>query len=217
MLLRCYNKKDQYFAVKDVMKELRITAGTAKGRRLKAVAVSERSPLRPTASKVRESVFNITGPGICGARFLDLYAGTGAVGFEALSRGAGLVVFVEINPVRVELIKKTGLELGFSTRMKVYRTYAFEYLKKAGEYDESFDFIFVDPSYQSEEVMKVLPYIAEGGVLKGGGMVVVEHSSRILLPEFVGSLRLKKRYIYGDTALTTFKPETRDERLLEGI
>ncbi len=188
-----------------MVKELRITAGTAKGRRLKAVAVSERSPLRPTASKVREAVFNITGPGIFGARFLDLYAGTGAVGFEALSRGAGFVEFVEINPVRVELIKKTGLELGFSTSMGVYRMHAFEYLKKTMERDETFDFIFIDPSYQSEEVMKVLPYIAEEGMLRDGGMVMVEHSSRILLPESVGSLRQKKRYIYGDTVLTTFK------------
>ncbi|VAX29236.1 16S rRNA (guanine(966)-N(2))-methyltransferase [hydrothermal vent metagenome] len=187
------------------MKELRITAGTAKGRRLKAVAVSERSPLRPTASKVREAVFNITGPGICGANLLDLYAGTGAVGFEALSRGAGFVVFVEINPVRVELIKKTGLELGFLTCMKVYRMQAFEYLKKAPEYGDTFDFIFIDPSYQSGEVMKVLPFIAEGGILKDGGMVMVEHFSRKLLPESVGSLRQKKRYIYGDTTLTTFK------------
>ncbi|GBE37371.1 ribosomal RNA small subunit methyltransferase D [bacterium BMS3Bbin07] len=187
------------------MKELRITAGTAKGRRLKAVAVSERSPLRPTASKVREALFNITGPGICGAGFLDLYAGTGAVGFEALSRGAGFVVFVEINPVRVELIKKTGLELGFLTRMKVYRMQAFEYLKKACEHGDTFDFIFIDPSYQSEEVMKVLPLIAEGGILKNGGMVMVEHFSKGTLPESVGSLRQKKRYIYGDTALTTFK------------
>ncbi len=199
------------------MKELRITAGTAKGRRLKAVAVSERSPLRPTASKVREALFNITGPGICGAGFLDLYAGTGAVGFEALSRGAGFVVFVEINPVRVELIKKTGLELGFSTRMKVYRMQAFEYLKKAEKHGDTFDFIFIDPAYQSEEVMKVLPFIAEGGMLRDGGMVMVEHFSGKLLPESVGFLRQKKRYLYGDTALTAFKPETRDERLLEGV
>ncbi len=199
------------------MKELRITAGTAKGRRLKAVAVSERSPLRPTASKVREAVFNITGPGISGARLLDLYAGTGAVGFEALSRGAGFVVFVEINPVRVEHIRRTGQELGFSIRMKVYGMHAFEYLKKAGEYGDTFDFIFIDPAYQSGEVIKVLPLAAEGGVLNEGGMVVVEHFSKRILPESVGSLRQKKRYVYGDTALTTFKPETGDERLLEGV
>jgi len=186
------------------VKELRITAGTAKGRRLKTVAVSERSPLRPTASKVREAVFNITGPAINGAGFLDLYAGTGAVGFEALSRGAGFVVFVEINPVRVELIRKTGLELGFSTSMKVYRMHAFEYLEKAGEYGDTFDFIFIDPSYQSGEVVKVLPLAAEGGMLNERGMVMVEHFSKRILAETVGNLRQKKRYIYGDTALTTF-------------
>ena len=199
------------------MKDLRITAGTARGRRLKAVAVSERSPLRPTASKVREAVFNIAGPGICGASLLDLYAGTGAVGFEALSRGAGFVVFVEINPVRVELIRKTGLELGFLTRMKVYRMRAFEYLKRAGKYGDAFDFIFVDPSYQSVEVVKALPLIAGEGILKDGGMVMVEHFSKRILPESVGSLRQKKRYVYGDTALTTFNPGTGDKGMLLGV
>jgi len=185
--------------------ELRITAGTAKGRRLKAVAVSERSPLRPTASKVREAVFNIIGPRIEGANLLDLYAGTGAVGFEALSRGAGSAVFVEINPARAELIKKAGVELGFFTNMEVYRMHALGYLRQAADRGEVFDFIFVDPSYRSDEVMRVLPVIAGGGMLKKGGLVIVEHFSKRLLPESVGWLRQKKRYTYGDTALTTFK------------
>ncbi len=185
--------------------DLRITAGSAKGRRLRAVAVSGRSPLRPTASKVREAVFNIIGPGIEGARLLDLYAGTGAVGFEALSRGAGFVVFVEINPRRVELILKTGLELGFSARMEAHRMRALEYLGRAAGRGEGFDFIFLDPSYGSDELAMALPLIAAQGILEEGGLVIAEHDSKRLLPESSGALKLKKRYLYGDTALTTYR------------
>ncbi|NOZ24878.1 MAG: 16S rRNA (guanine(966)-N(2))-methyltransferase RsmD [Nitrospirae bacterium] len=184
--------------------DLRITAGTVKGRRLKAVAGTDRSPLRPTASKVRESVFNIIGPRIVGARLLDLYAGTGAVGFEALSRGASSVVFVEINPRRADLIRKTALEFGFSANAEVYRMHALEYLRQAAGHGEAFDFIFMDPAYRSDEVMSALSAVAEQGMLREGGLVVAEHCSKRLLPESAGSLRQKKRYVYGDTALTTF-------------
>ncbi len=153
---------------------------------------------------MREAIFNIIGTGINGARFLDLYAGTGAVGFEALSRGAELTVFIETDPSRVNLIKKIGKEFGFLSHMKVYRMHAIDYLKKARDRGDTFDFIFVDPPYRSGELMKVLPFIAEGGLLKEDGVVIVEHPSKKLLPETIGILRQKKRYVYGDTALTTF-------------
>ena len=95
---------------------MRITAGQARGRRLKAAGRT----IRPTASKVREAIFNIIGPSVEGSAFLDLYAGTGAVGLEALSRGAGRSVFVDINTLRADLIKKVAEEFGLdrkSTRL----------------------------------------------------------------------------------------------------
>ncbi len=186
---------------------MRITAGKARGRRLKPAA--GRSSLRPTASKVREAVFDIIGPGLKGARFLDLYAGTGAVGLEALSRGAETAVFVEISQAMAERIRRAGREFGLSAQMKVYRRDALDYLKRAE--GGSFDFVFADPPYRSGEVTKVLSLVP--GVLKAEGMVIVEHPSKMVLPESVGPLRRKKRYTYGDTALTTFYiPEPSDDR-----
>lgn len=189
---------------------MRITAGKARGRRLKAAGVTEMSPLRPTASKVREAVFNIIGPSIMGSVFLDLYAGTGVVGFEALSRGAGSAVFVEANPVRVEMIKRASGEMGFHKEARVYRMHALSYVRKAKREGMAFDYIFVDPPYQSGEIGEILPEIT-GRILNGDGLVIVEHPSKRVLPDSVGSLSLRRRYIYGDSALTTYELRERIE------
>lgn len=184
---------------------MRITGGRARGRRIKVKAATESSSLRPTASKVRESLFNIIGTDIAGARFLDLYAGTGAVGFEALSRGAEEVVFVEINPIRCRVIKELAQNLGYKDRIKVYKTDAFKYLLKAKERKEVFDFIFIDPPYQSGETMKILPLFSDGLILSRDGIIIVEHFSKIALPEEFGNLKTRKTYKYGDTSLTTYE------------
>ncbi len=179
---------------------MRITAGQARGRRLKAAGRT----IRPTASKVREAIFNIIGPSVEDSAFLDLYAGTGAVGLEALSRGAGRSVFVDINTLRADLIKKVAEEFGFSSSARVYRMGSFTFLKKAVRENMVFDFIFVDPPYRTEEIMKVLPFIAESGILSRDGMVLVEHFSKKRLPDQVGKLIKRKEYSYGDTALTSY-------------
>ncbi len=179
---------------------MRITAGSAKGRKLKAVG----KEVRPTSAKVREALFNILGSNIVGATFLDLYAGTGAVGFEALSRGAGACVFVDTNPLRISLIKKLASEYGFHARVKTYRMKAFSYLRKAAAGEDRFDYIFIDPPYQSEEIMLVLPYVAEHALLKDGGMVIVEHFSKRKIDDEIDGLEKIKEYVYGDTTLTTY-------------
>ncbi len=184
---------------------MRITGGRARGRRIKVKAAIESSSLRPTASKVREALFNIIGTDIVGARFLDLYAGTGAVGFEALSRGAEEVVFVEINPIRCRVIKRLAQNLGFKNRIKVYKIDAFNYLLRTKKRKEVFDFIFIDPPYQSGEIMKILPLLSDGLILSRDGIIIVEHFSKIALPEEIGNLKTRKTYKYGDTSLTTYK------------
>ncbi|RMG05979.1 MAG: 16S rRNA (guanine(966)-N(2))-methyltransferase RsmD [Nitrospirae bacterium] len=180
---------------------MRLSGGVAKGRRL-AVKGGD---VRPTAAKVREAIFNIIGPRIEGSTFLDLYAGTGAVGLDALSRGAESAVFVELNRIRANLIKTIAMELGFSKRVQVFRLKAYTYLKKISEERKGFDYIFVDPPYHSEETMKVLPLIGDGGLLNENGMLIVEHFSKRELPERVGRLRRVKTYRYGDTSLTTYR------------
>ena len=180
---------------------MRISGGRAKGRRITVKG----GDIRPTAAKVRESLFNIIGPSISGSLFLDLYAGTGAVGLDAMSRGAGRVVFVEANRLRADLIKKLSVELGFEGSVGVYRIKAFSFLKRAVGEGRRFDYIFIDPPYQSEETMKVLPLIGESNILRREGLVIVEHFSKRVLPEKVGHLQKVKTYLYGDTSLTTYR------------
>ena len=182
---------------------MRITAGKAKGRALKAVG----KDIRPTSAKVREAIFNIIGSGIAGASFLDLYAGTGAVGFEALSRGARVCYFVDINSIRVELIKRLAIQLGFKEGIRAYKMKAVSFINRVARKGERIDYIFIDPPYQSEEIMLVLPLVAKCRVVSDTGMVIVEHFSKKRLPDMVDGLRKLKEYNYGDTNLTTFKLE----------
>ncbi len=185
---------------------MRISGGTAKGRKVgikKAFLQRENSDeLRPTSAKVRAAVFNILVGRIEGSAFLDLYAGTGAVGIEALSRGAGRVVFVEENHLRVNIIKEFVDRFGFGGKALVVRSRVREFLEKN---EDRFNLIFLDPPYASEETMQIISLIDELETSEEDGIIIAEHSSKIELEEQAGELRLKKIYKYGDTALSLYK------------
>lgn len=187
---------------------MRISGGIAKGRKVglrKAfVKKGEEDELRPTSAKVRQAIFNILGDRIIDAAFLDLYAGTGAVGIEALSRGAGKVFFVDDNSLRISIIKEFLEKFGFKDRAKVVKDKASNFIKKS---ESVFDIIFVDPPYASGELDMVLPLIDERGILGDNGVVIAEHSSKKRLLSEIGSLRLIKTYKYGDTSLSLYKKE----------
>ncbi len=220
---------------------MRISAGAAKGRKVifkKAfIKKGDADELRPTSAKVRQAIFNIIGGRIINAMFLDLYAGTGAVGIEALSRGAGKTVFVDDNSLRVNVIKEVLEKFGFKNRAKVVKDKASSYIKKS---EFIFDIIFVDPPYASDEINTILPLIDETDILSDNGVVIAEHSSKKtppLHPPLLrgeskggvplnkggtkggcapldkwraregGSLRLIKTYKYGDTSLTLYRKE----------
>ncbi|HKN19037.1 MAG TPA: 16S rRNA (guanine(966)-N(2))-methyltransferase RsmD [Dissulfurispiraceae bacterium] len=189
---------------------MRISGGTAKGRKVgikKAFLRREAGDeLRPTPAKVRAAVFNILTGRIEGAAFLDLYAGTGAVGLEALSRGAGRVVFVEENNLRANIIKDFVDRFGFREKAMVVRTRVQDFLRKN---EERFTIIFLDPPYTSEEAMQVIPLIDELGASDEEGIIIAEHSSRRELGEQAGELALKKKYKYGDTALSFYKRQVK--------
>lgn len=190
---------------------VRISAGAAKGRKIGSrrlfVKSSSGEELRPTSAKVREALFDIIRERVRGCTFVDLYAGTGTVGIEALSRGAEMAVFVEPNDLRVKTIKQVASEFGFKDRAEVVRGKAYEFIKKASAKGLSFDIFFLDPPYQSEELMKVLPLIGDGTLLRQKGIVIVEHFFKRELPEVVGRLKLTKHYRYGDTVLTLYRKE----------
>jgi 16S rRNA (guanine966-N2)-methyltransferase len=190
---------------------MRISGGSAKGRKVgvkKAFASKgEGDELRPTAAKVREAIFNILAPRISESRFLDLFAGTGAVGIEALSRGAGRVVFVENNAQRCSLIKDLTEKFGLYERAAVIKADVSAFLNKSSV--QNFDIIFIDPPYASDELENALQLIDDLNLLAGEGVVIAEHSSKKILSLQLRNLQLKKNYRYGDTALTLYEFQSR--------
>lgn len=181
---------------------MRISGGLAKGRKIKLVHGPE--PLRPTPAKVREALFDILRKKIEGATFVDLYAGTGAIGIEALSRGALKAIFVEDNRFRVEEIRRLVRAFGFTEKSMIIAEKARLFLEDASRRNEKFDIIFLDPPYHTEEIENVLSDLGEMDLLETGGVVVAEHFIKRKLPAVSGRLQLIKNYTYGDTVLSVY-------------
>jgi 16S rRNA (guanine(966)-N(2))-methyltransferase RsmD len=198
-------------SVSEGLRMIRISAGVAKGRRIGVKrAFTKRNgqdELRPTSSKVREALFDIIRNELAGSSFLDLYAGTGGVGIEAMSRGAAEAVFVEADTVRADVIRRNLGLLHFKERSRVIEGSAFAFVQREGMKEHRYDIVYLDPPYHSEELARMLPVLGEGKILKQGSLVVVEHSSKTSLPDSVKLLTLKKRYKYGDTSLTVYRLE----------
>ncbi len=187
---------------------MRISGGTAKGRRIgfrKAFAKrDEGEELRPTSSKVREALFDILRDRVRGTSFLDLYAGTGGVGIEALSRGASRVVFVDADRLRVKMIRQFLAEFNFLDRAVAVNSDGYRFLRKEEGRGHRYRIVFLDPPYRSDELVEVLPLIGEGCILEDDGLVVAEHFSKTRLPEDIKGLRLIRSYKYGDTMLSVY-------------
>jgi 16S rRNA (guanine(966)-N(2))-methyltransferase RsmD len=177
---------------------MRVSGGTGRGQRLK---VPTGSRVRPTSDKVKQALFNILGDRVTDASFLDLYAGAGGIGIEALSRGASSVVFVDSSRESLSVVKKNIERTGFGERAQVVFAKVESYLKKpSGPYD----IIFLDPPY-AEELQPLLGLIAGSGIVKSGGIVVAEHFKKKPSPEKAGNLVLSRQARYGDTVLAFYK------------
>jgi 16S rRNA (guanine966-N2)-methyltransferase len=175
---------------------MKITGGKFKGRQLPQKV---KNGVRPTASKVREAVFNIIGPEISASSFLDLYAGTGAVGFEALGRGAKDVVFVDRDIEAIERFVKTH----HFSNCRIIKGGVLKVLSNIERRQERFDFIYVDPPYDSAEVDQVMPLL--GHIVNVAGLIIVEHFHKKALLTDYGLIELIKTYRYGDTILSLYK------------
>ncbi len=177
---------------------MRVIAGSARGRRLKA---RKGKITRPTADRVKESVFNILSPRLGGCSFLDIFAGNGGVGIEALSRGAGRCVFIEKNSHCAAIIKENLAMTGLSGKARVMqRDFGPALSELAGE-KEIFDIIFMDPPYHSEELPEAVRQVALLSLLAPGGLLAVEHHLRH--NDWVCSdWRVVREKEYGDTAVT---------------
>ncbi|HEX9860285.1 MAG TPA: 16S rRNA (guanine(966)-N(2))-methyltransferase RsmD [Nitrospirota bacterium] len=183
---------------------MRISGGDAKGRSIKP---PKHGGVRPTSDKVREALFSILGGAVDGAAFLELYAGTGAVGIEALSRGATRAVFVDSSQKSVRLIRENLGALGYREKAAVAGRDVLVFLKKTARELGPFDVVFVDPPYHTGEGEKTLDALGGSGgdILSGGAAVVYEHIKKHAAPDTAGRLVKRRDYTYGDTVLSVYE------------
>ncbi len=177
---------------------MKLTGGEAGGRRLRGPG---RLALRPTSDRVREALFDILSTRVVEARFLDAFAGTGAVGIEALSRGAGRVVFVERDR-RARRIIELNLTVGeWNGRYEIIGAEVEDAMRRLADREARFDILFSDPPYDHREAAG--HYAVLAGLLDPGGILVIEHRSSAGV-EFgsVATWRSVRIYRYGDSALT---------------
>jgi 16S rRNA (guanine966-N2)-methyltransferase len=179
---------------------MRLTGGLDRGRRLIAPRGSQ---TRPTAAKVREAIFNILGP-VPEGQVLDLFAGTGALGLEALSRGAQSVVFVEREHAPLAALRRNIKELGFDGRATIVAADVRSGLRRLAASGAKFSWVFLDPPY-AKEAEGVLAELAGTELLNACSVVVLEHDRRHRPPESVGSLFLTDHRQYGDTELSFYR------------
>ncbi|MFP7494200.1 16S rRNA (guanine(966)-N(2))-methyltransferase RsmD [Terribacillus saccharophilus] len=188
---------------------MRVIAGEHKGRALKAVP---NQLTRPTTDKVKESLFSVLGPFFDGGECLDLFAGSGGLGIEALSRGMTQCIFVDKQGKAVETIKQNLTTLKLTDHAEVYRNDAVRALKAVAKRDKQFELIFLDPPYEKMSYEDLLQQIGEAGILATGGRVVCEHDAKKELPELLAGLQAVKRDVYGNTtAITIYQTAQEDE------
>ena len=182
---------------------MRIVAGSARGRRLIS---PEGMDVRPTTDKVKESLFNIIQFEIPDASVLDLFAGTGQLGIEAISRGAKEAVFVDVSGRSMATVKKNVSLCGFTEKSRFVNTDAFIWLTSAVE---TFDIVFLDPPYHKGMCAKALPLLPP--LLKEGAAVICETQADEKLPEAFGQLLLAKEYRYSAIRLSVYRMIRRED------
>ena len=183
------------------MGSIRIVAGRLRGRRL---SVPNDPALRPTSDKVREALFNILGQDLTGFDVMDLYAGSGALGFEALSRGARRSVFVEANPKTAAALRRSAEELGVEHESRVIVGRVLEVLDRA-RLGGPYHVIFADPPYDAAAQTELVEAIDAARLLGMHGTVVVERESRSPAGLGRSGLKLTRTATYGRTAVDFFK------------
>lgn len=176
---------------------MRIITGTQRGKKLTAL---EGEQVRPTTDRVKEALFNILQFDLEGRRFLDLFAGSGQIGLEALSRGAVFATFVDSSREAVRTVEKNVAATGFAECARVVQTDFSAFLRGC---QERFDLAFLDPPYENGTLEQALALVAEH--MNPGGTIVCEHPQRQELPEATGIFLRGKSYRYGKIMLTVYR------------
>ncbi len=187
---------------------MRVITGKAKGIRLKTL---EGLDVRPTTDRVKEGMFSAIQFDIPGARTLDLFAGSGQLGIEALSRGAKQAVFVDQSAESLNVVKENLKKTGLIDFAELHQKAAEQFLRLCP--DNSFDLIFLDPPYRNQILEKILPEVSR--ILKPGGKIIAEHEINCNLPEEISGLLLQKNYFYGKIVVSVFSEKINSEEVTE--
>jgi 16S rRNA (guanine966-N2)-methyltransferase len=186
---------------------MRVIAGQYRRRTLRSLPGLE---IRPTADRLRETLFNVLCAGdpaaLAESNWIDLYAGTGAVGIEALSRGAQMVFFVESSKAAADLIAANLKSLGIARGFQIVKTEAGKGLRQLEAVGSAADFVFLDPPYSLQgEYAKTLAALAQSKLLGERSVVIAEHEKRFDPGETFGELRRYRKLVQGDAALSFYR------------
>ncbi|MGH2331028.1 16S rRNA (guanine(966)-N(2))-methyltransferase RsmD [Thermoanaerobacter mathranii] len=184
---------------------MRIIAGKLRGRKIKSIEGNE---VRPTADRVKESLFNILMNKIEGSVFLDLFAGTGNIGIEALSRGAQFCYFVDKSLKSVKCIRENVAELNLIPFAKILHRDVLKVIEILDQSNTKFDIIFLDPPYYQNLAEKTLIKLGKAKLLKRGGIIIAEHHKNDKVKETYGNLVKIRENKYGETILSFYKEVT---------
>ena len=180
---------------------MRVISGTARGKRLKSPADRK---VRPTLDRVKENIFNMIGPSIRDSVAADLFAGSGALGIEALSRGARICYFSDMDEKSVAFVKDNLRETKLQERAEVYRMDARQVIEKLFQDQVKLDYLFIDPPYLKGIVQKILKQLGKYNIMQVEGIVIIETDKNEILPEEVAGLIKTKDRIYSGTRVSIF-------------
>lgn len=183
---------------------MRVITGTARGRVLKTL---EGEDVRPTTDRVKEAIFSIIQFELEGRRVLDLFAGSGQLGIEALSRGAAYATFTDMSAESVDIVKQNLLATKLGVNTEVLRTEAVTFLKGNRK---KYDIIFMDPPYSKGILQDTLPYAVRN--VNDGGVIICEHPYGEEMPQTVGNFSVYRDYKYGKIGITVYRNGEEDSR-----
>lgn len=181
---------------------MRVISGEFKGRSLQAVPGNK---TRPTTDKVKESLFSMIGPYFDGGVCLDLYAGTGGLGIEAISRGIEKGIFIDIDHKAIDTIKSNVQLLKIESKVEVYKTDAEKAISALAKRGISFDIVFIDPPYAKEKNEIIITKLINSSLLNDDAIIVVEHDQSHALSIQLDTLQKWKENLFGDISLTIYR------------
>lgn len=196
MSLTLYNNSER------LVMGMRVVAGERKGMPLKAVSGTT---TRPTTDKVKESIFNIIGPYFDGGIVLDLFAGSGGLGIETLSRGAEKAIFIEKDKRAFQTLKENIKKCRYEVVSELYCTDAGRAVKALLKRDIQVQYLFVDPPYMKREYYDLVPVLVEGGKLSDDAIIVCEHSPDVELPRNFGPYTCIREETYGSSIISIYR------------